>query len=39
MRRIKQVADESIGDAMELREVGKGRGLHLLRSQACSREI
>ncbi len=30
MCRIKQMADESIGDAMELREVGKGRGFHLL---------
>ena len=33
------MADESIGDVMELREVGKGRGFHLLRGQACSCEI
>ena len=39
MRRIKQMADESIGDAMELWEVGKGRGFHLLGGQAYLGEV
>lgn len=36
---IKQMADESIGDVMELRKVGKGRGFHLLGRQACLGEV
>ena len=33
------MADESIGDVMELWKVGKGRGFHLLGSQACTGEV
>ena len=39
MCRIKQMADESIGDAMELREMRKGGGLHLLCGHTCMHEV
>ena len=39
MRRIKQMADEPIGNLVELREMRKGGGLHLLRGHTCVHEV